>query len=341
MGSTEQDRSLNSGVSLPQWMKSKIGDRYDLDETFSPPSHDDSFFYIRYPKAYSSQKPQEQAIRQTSDLLEKTEQVSKQDFSQHTLQCRQFIPEAKMDSSSSVGASDSIVKAYNKSVRAPKPAGVDDGFTGEAAACGKSVVQVAHQMIAGTMLMRGFSSNADDNVATGEGFNKNKRRGSKSLPASPLGSPQTSPQNRRKVQNRYFTGAFALEKANIHPSGGQDSANKYPGSWILSGLLGQQQRELSGSMDSITIPEEEHKKPTKPQGEPDQHSVEMRRNKSMTALVSKMLSEGSKDDDQGVEVGLDVAAATVASDSPALKSKTFRAKPSELREMNFWSPTSM
>jgi hypothetical protein len=81
-----------------------IVNRYDLDETFSPPSHDDSFFYIRYPKTdTSSQRLQDTNFHQASELLEKSEQISKQDFSQHTLQCRQFIPEAMMDSSTHVG----------------------------------------------------------------------------------------------------------------------------------------------------------------------------------------------------------------------------------------------
>jgi hypothetical protein len=96
-------------------------------------------------------------------------------------------------------------------------------------------------------------------------------------------------------------------------------------------------------MDSVTIPEEEHKKEIKKPGsqhEGDLSSVEMRRNKSMTTLVSRMLSEVSKDD-RPVEVGVDVATVTGGCDSPTQKNKAFRAKPSELREMNFWSPTSM
>jgi hypothetical protein len=144
------------------------------------------------------------------------------------------------------------------------------------------------------------------------------------------------------VYNRYFTGAFNFERANIHATGGQESGNKYSGSWLLSGFLGQQQRDnLSDSLDSITIPEEEQEreisKRSGPQGEVNPSSPDMRRNKSMTALVSQILSEGSKDT-QDVEVGVDAAAC--GCDSP-LQNKTFRAKPSELREMNFWSPTSM
>lgn len=345
MGSTEPERSLNSGISLPQWMKTKIGDRYDLDGTFSPPSHDDSFFYIRYPKTdTSSQRLREPNFRQASELLETSEQISKQDFSQHTVQCRQFIP---MDSSTP-GTTEPVMSASRKTTHMLKPAGTGDNFTGDTAACGKSVVQVAHEMIAGSKLVRGFSTNGNEKAATGEGFNRGMRRGSKSLPASPLGSPshspESSPQTRRKVHNRYFTGAFALERANIHATDVQESANKYPGSWILSGLLGQQQRDnLSDSADSLTIPEgEQEKEVQKPKshGDVDPLSTEIRRNKSMTTLVSKIFSEVPKDD-QHVEVGVDVTAVSGGRDSPTQKNKTFRAKPSELREMNFWSPTSM
>jgi hypothetical protein len=233
--------------------------------------------------------------------------------------------------------------------RLQKPAGTDDDLTGDTAGCGKSVVQVAHQMIAGGMLMRGFSANDNGKAVTGEGFNRGVRRGSKSLPASPLGSPshspESSPQTRRRGHNRYFTGAFTLERANIHAAGGQELANKYSGSWILSGLLGQQQRDnLSDSLDSLTIPEEEQGKEVNKKsgrrGDIDLSSPDMRRNKSMTALVSQMLSEGPKDN-QHVEVGVDAAAVAGGCDSPTQKNKAFRAKPSELREMNFWSPTSM
>jgi len=49
------DKSINSGTFFPQWMKTKIGDRYDLEQvTFSPPSEDDSFFFIRNPFSSST-----------------------------------------------------------------------------------------------------------------------------------------------------------------------------------------------------------------------------------------------------------------------------------------------
>lgn len=350
MGSTDTGRSINSGMSLPQWMKTKIGDRYDLDETFSPPSHDDSFFHIRYPKAdTSSQKLKEPNFHQTNELLRTTEQTPKQDFSQHTIQCRQFIPEEKVDLPVPTGTMESLSSASRKMTRLQKPAGTDDDLTGDTAGCGKSVVQVAHQMIAGGMLMRGLSTGDNGKAGTGEGFNRAVRRGSKSLPASPLSSPphspESSPQTHRRVYNRYFTGAFTFERANIHATGGQELGSKYSGSWLLSGLRGQQQRDnLSDSQDSITILEEEQEreasKRSGPRGEVNLSSPDMRRNKSMTTLVSQVLSEGPKGT-QDVEVGVDAAAVACGCDSPMQTNKTFRAKPSELREMNFWSPTSM
>jgi len=248
------------------------------------------------------------------------------------------------------GAMESLSSASRKMTRLQKPAGTDDDLIGDTAGRGKSVVQVAHQMIAGGMLMRGFSAGDNGKAATGEGFNRAVRRGSKSLPASPLGSPshspESSPQTHRRVYNRYFTGAFTFERANIPATGGQELGNKYSGSWLLSGLLGQQQQRdnLSDSQDSITIPEEEQErevsKRSGPRGEVNVSSPDMRRNKSMTTLVSQVLSEGPKGT-QDVEVGVDAAAVACGCDSPMQANKTFRAKPSELREMNFWSPTSM
>lgn len=39
----------------------------------------------------------------------------------------------------------------------PKPFGTDDGFKGAGAACGSSIVKVAHQMVSAKSLGRGFS----------------------------------------------------------------------------------------------------------------------------------------------------------------------------------------
>lgn len=39
----------------------------------------------------------------------------------------------------------------------PKPFGTDDGFKGAGAACGSSIVKVAHQMVSAKSLGRGFA----------------------------------------------------------------------------------------------------------------------------------------------------------------------------------------
>lgn len=118
-----------------------------------------------------------------------------------------------------------------------------------------------------------------------QGFDPSLRRGSRSLPASPLSSPSTSPKSKRRMQNKYFTNPYS-------------DAEKYQGSWILSSLLGK--RALSQSVGMIA---EEQKE--------ELHSAT-----SDASIDSLKFSHHSS-------------------------KQVFRAKPSELREMNFWSPTSM
>lgn len=175
-------------------------------------------------------------------------------------------------------------------VQAPKPIkvksnGTDDGFKGEAAACGSSVVKVAHQMVSGKVL-RGFGITPEDTAdECPKGFDPTIRRGSKSLPSSPLASPNSSPKSKRRLQNKYFTGAFG-------------EADKYHGSWILSNLLGK--RSLSQSVGMIA----------------EESKEELMQGVSETSLDSnKSLGRSTK--------------------------QIFKPKPSEFREMNFWSPTSM
>lgn len=162
-----------------------------------------------------------------------------------------------------------------------KSSGVDDGFKGEAAMCGTSVVRVAHQMVTGKAI-RGFNIQSTDCDRPPEGFNPSLRRGSKSLPASPLTSPSSSPKSRRRV-NKYFTGPFI--------------DNENHGNWILSNLLAKRQN-LSQSVDHI-VEETAHD-------------------------LKQANSSASIDEFSGGK-----------------KSQMFIPKPSELREMNFWSPTSM
>lgn len=165
-----------------------------------------------------------------------------------------------------------------------KSNGTDDGFKGEAAKCGSSVIKVAHQMVS-SQVARGFGQTED---FPPKGFDPSKRRGSRSLPNSPLVSPNTSPKGKRKLANKYFTGPFT-------------DTDKYQGSWILSNLLGKREA-LSRSVGVIA--EEE-----------------------VREEVGRGVSEISLDDPQSRTMGS--------------AKNIYRAKPSELREMNFWSPTSM
>lgn len=116
------------------------------------------------------------------------------------------------------------------------------------------------------------------------------RRGSKSLPASPLGSPKTM----RRSHNPYFTGTFALvnQQNNVNATG--SGSDNYRG-WFLTSLLGMQRETMS----------------------------------STTSVASSHISEEAED------------VPTQSKSSSAGAPKVIKAKPSELREMNFWSPTSM
>lgn len=102
-----------------------------------------------------------------------------------------------------------------------KSSGTDDGFKGEAAKCGSSIIRVASQMVSGKVI-NGFHINGNkdscDDAKPPEKYDLMKRRGSKSLPASPLTSPGSSPKSNRKSMNKYFTGAFTdvdKSKGNI------------------------------------------------------------------------------------------------------------------------------
>lgn len=117
------------------------------------------------------------------------------------------------------------------------------------------------------------------------------RRGSKSLPASPLGSPKTM----RRSQNPYFTGTFALVNPTNTPTINAAGASENYRGWFLSSLLGMQRETMS----------------------------------STTSVASSHISEEAED------------LPTQSKSSSAGAPKVIKAKPSELREMNFWTPTSM
>lgn len=126
------------------------------------------------------------------------------------------------------------------------------------------------------------------------------RRGSKSLPASPLSSPRPM----RKAQNPYFTGTFsvvanssnaAATNSSISSSSGQSSSVENNGrGWFLSSLLGVQREATS------------------------------------TTSVASHISEEAEE-----------ALAVPKSNTNVGAPKLIKARPSELREMNFWTPTSM
>lgn len=84
--------------------------RFDFDEAaFSPPSYDDSFFYIRYPKSQNSEAPQQELKRIVTEVLNENsntgasnqitgeksisnlKEVKEIDFSKHPLPCQPFI----------------------------------------------------------------------------------------------------------------------------------------------------------------------------------------------------------------------------------------------------------
>lgn len=238
----------------------------DLDQsTFSPPEHDDTFLYIRHPRQLQTgQNPQDPPNKYSpiTDLLERNRLTT--DYTNHTKPCQQYINGA------------SVPAQAPTQIKILKSNGVDDGFKGDGAACGTSVVRVAHQMI----VSRGFnlppsasSIPEDDIPATPPvGWDPSRRRGSRSAPSSPV-------SQRKLNSNKYFTGAFT-----------DGAVEKYQGSWILSGLLGKREN-MSKSVNTLT--------------EEDSVDTELTEKKKTTS------------------------------------GQLFRAKPSELREMNFWSPTSM
>lgn len=311
---------------------------FDFDDTtFSPPSHDDSFFYIRYPKAQNrlsvSQefRPIEQVFGEqtiassttaststststskstsTSDVktqetqqrsIEEKKKSQEIDFSKHPLPCQPFVPASSAASRDEIKSSSKTSLIEN--AKAAKSQGIDDGFHGEPALCGKSIVLVASQMMSNKF----HETFTAEQAAAGQ-----PKKGSKSLPATPLASPATSPNSspkarRRTSSNRYFAGpSFLLDR------------EKYQGGWILSGLFGQSREIVTGKID-----------------EEDETTTDV------SAIPPRLLNRKKSISSQNLTyVGSDEKSTTV--DKSRIYASAFQAKPSELREMNFWSPTSM
>lgn len=311
--SRQQDRSLSSGISLPQWMKGKMDNRFDFDEAaFSPPSYDDSFFYIRYPKSQNPEVSQQGLKSIVTEVLNENitgstnqigneksisdfKEVKEIDFSKHPLPCQPFIPiinnKADIKSRKIPEAGGSIK---------PKSQGTDDGFHGEPALCGKSIVHVANQMMS-SKFAKIFVSDPQSQQTDSQIKNV-----SKSLPATPLtsptGTPDSSPKARRKIHaNRYFTGAFVPDK------------EKYQGNWILASILGHSREIITAKIEEEDEPFADME-PRKP----------LNRKKSISSQNLTYIGKEEK-----------------SADKPPVYVNILEAKPSELREMNFWSPTSM
>lgn len=291
-------------------MKGKIDNKFDFDDsTFSPPSHDDSFFYIRYPKRNQSQQSTSQGFRPIDEVLSEnnittsTSQVKAEqhvsdaregrevDFSKHPLPCQPYIQTTT--SRANDVKPPKITLAGSSKV---KSQGTDDGFHGEPALCGKSIVHVANQI-----MTTQFSK-----MLTTEQNEGQLKKGSKSLPATPLTSPIATPDSspkarRRTPSNRYFTGSFVPDR------------EKYQGGWILASILKQSREIAAAKIDE----EDESPLDVAPSAKL------LSRKKSISSQNLTYLGSGEK-----------------STDKSEVYPNVLQAKPSELREMNFWSPTS-
>ncbi|CAH2106184.1 unnamed protein product [Euphydryas editha] len=290
------DPEIKDGVTLPVWPKSKLTKELEPFAS-SLQAPEDSFFYIRYPKTdllvgktkFNNELPKV-SIEQNNEVAASATYNVAQDkyWSKHTKQCQE------------VQGIASINTAVNSKNAKPKSMGIDDGFKVEGAACDSSVVKVASQM---------------DQTPSEAGSPEPQpqarhpaRRGSKSLPTTPVHSPPASPAARRRVNgNRYFTSPFApIEDANNR-------------SWLTMALLGFK-KDLATS--TSTLAEEE--------------TVENRLHGSSLAESVESLGPAPK-------VNPKVISNNPSSQQPELTkpANSFRSKPTEFREINIWSPTSM
>lgn len=260
--------------------------------------------YIKFPK-FAAQKTETTTAQKTIVVEEKQDS-----FAKHTISCQKFLP-------------DSVKTPQPKII---KPMGVDDGFKGDAAACGQSVVAVAQQMLASKPnTPRGFTT--DDAPEKPSNGYLRRRRNSKSLPASPVATPETSPRSRRKnntafaLQNRFFTGPFVATEKTLNES--EENLEKKSGSsWLLTGLF-TSHRENAATKNEQNIVAADSEPPEVVKKEREEKSVV---DSSSEANVTN--------------VTVKVKAAPAPASRPSEK-VLFKPKPSELREMNFWSPTSM
>lgn len=251
---TPEDRSLSAGMSFPRWVKNKMNDRLDLDQnTFSPTELDDSFmYYYRFPTKNEPKNMTDTKVVKASEG-----------------------PAVKVDFSN-ISSATQLAK--------PRPKGTDDGFKSETSQVGSSILKVANQIVSGKKVPEASLEPEKECEELLAKFDPYRRRGSRSLPASPLSSPKS-----KRRMNKFFTSPY------------MEGDNKSKG-WILSSLLAT--REMSQSMNFI--------------GEENKEELERA---SSTLSIDDVTSGPGKHHHN--------------------KTQVYKAKPSELREMNFWSPTSM
>uniref|UniRef100_A0A8D8XYV3 Uncharacterized protein n=1 Tax=Cacopsylla melanoneura TaxID=428564 RepID=A0A8D8XYV3_9HEMI len=199
------DRTVTAGIPIPNWMKSRLNDKYNLDDSaFSPPGEDDGFFSIPYSKLNKSSTDfttlkdntdETKFVSITKALHLDSTSANNNDYTKHTVPCQKYM-----------GGMCDPAPTVNKSY------GTDDGFKGEASQCGQSIVAVAEQMVRTNQFYNGRAS--DDTFNSNSGLPNDKyirtRRNSRSLPTSPL--------SRRK--NPFFTPPIL---AHVNYDGSADS----------------------------------------------------------------------------------------------------------------------
>lgn len=159
MNSAGADKAVSSAISLPQWMKTKISDRYDWDQAaFSPPSEGDGFFFIPYPVS-SESKPEAKLNIESARNMEPN-------------YLTEITPETRMKRSATIPEHQFKLNAEESSSR--------------------SMVSVAQHMLTGRVFGNYLSAT---NQPPQDPTYHRQRRNSKSLPASPLSSPKIHRKN--------------------------------------------------------------------------------------------------------------------------------------------------
>lgn len=315
MGSSRpDDRSLGNGISFPQWMRGKVDSRFDFDESsFSPPT-DDNFFHIKYPTTSSTSTQSKQSgFHSINQVLneQKTTTTTTADNLKNLTSESSIKDNKKIDTTKLPLPCQAFVKDANKTGYLYEAKGTDDGFHSEPARCGKSIVTVANRIMQSSNVFKKTDENkTNENM---DKINNLQQKVSKSLPvtpiASPTSTPEGSPKSRRRVNgNRYFTGSFIPEK--------------YQGGWLLTKILSNSREIIGNKID-----------------EGDEAASEVIPHRALArkkSISSQNLSYLGKDD-----LSTDKPIKITGTSTSTPQTITLQVEPSELREMNFWSPTSM